>query len=248
MTETRRALYEAGIGELRNEVVTMSSMVDKAIARAIDSLKSQDAQLAAEVKAGDKEIDSLRWDAEDAAMTLIATQGPMAGDLRVIAASLQIFTDLERMGDYAVGIAKVVLKTINEPLLKPLVDIPRMAQLAREMLADVTTAFIQSDADAAKVIAARDDEIDDLYDQVLRELLTYMMSDPSVINRATHLLWAAHDVERIGDRVTNIAERITYMTSGEFVHLGGGRKKRQRARDAAAAAEAASASSASGLD
>lgn len=246
MTETRRAVYEAGIEELRNDVVTMSSMVDKAIARAIDSLKSQDAQLAAEVKAGDKEIDALRWDAEDAAMTLIATQGPMAGDLRVIAASLQIFTDLERMGDYAVGVAKVVLKTIDEPLLKPLVDIPRMAQVAREMLADVTTAFIEGDADAAKVIAARDDEIDDLYDQVLRELLTYMMSDPSVINRATHLLWAAHDVERIGDRVTNIAERITYMTSGEFVHLGGGRKKRQRARDAAAA-EAASASNTSGL-
>ncbi|MGB3327383.1 MAG: phosphate signaling complex protein PhoU [Thermomicrobiales bacterium] len=246
MTETRRAVYEAGIEELRNDVVTMSSMVDKAIARAIDSLKSQDAQLAAEVKAGDKEIDALRWDAEDAAMTLIATQGPMAGDLRVIAASLQIFTDLERMGDYAVGVAKVVLKTIDEPLLKPLVDIPRMAQVAREMLADVTTAFIEGDADAAKVIAARDDEIDDLYDQVLRELLTYMMSDPSVINRATHLLWAAHDVERIGDRVTNIAERITYMTSGEFVHLGGGRKKRQRAR-AAAAAEAASASNTSGL-
>ena len=246
MTETRRAVYEAGIEELRNDVVTMSSMVDKAIARAIDSLKSQDAQLAAEVKAGDKEIDALRWDADDAAMTLIATQGPMAGDLRVIAASLQIFTDLERMGDYAVGVAKVVLKTIDEPLLKPLVDIPRMAQVAREMLADVTTAFIEGDADAAKVIAARDDEIDDLYDQVLRELLTYMMSDPSVINRATHLLWAAHDVERIGDRVTNIAERITYMTSGEFVHLGGGRKKRQRARDAAAA-EAASASNTSGL-
>ncbi|MGC4192189.1 MAG: phosphate signaling complex protein PhoU [Thermomicrobiales bacterium] len=245
MTETRRVLYEAGIEELRNDVVTMSSMVDKAIARAIDALKTQDAQLAAQVKAGDKEIDALRWDAEDAAMTLIATQGPMAGDLRVIAASLQIFTDLERMGDYAVGIAKVVLKTIDEPLLKPLVDIPRMAQLAREMLADVTTAFVESDAEAAKAIAARDDEIDDLYDQVLRELLTYMMSDPAVINRATRLLWAAHDVERIGDRVTNIAERITYMTSGEFVHLGGGRKKRQRAR--AAAAEAASASNASGL-
>jgi phosphate transport system protein len=246
MNETKRALYEAGIEELRNDVVTMSSMVDKAIARAIDALKTQDAQLAAEVKAGDKEIDALRWDAEDAAMTLIATQGPMAGDLRVIAASLQIFTDLERMGDYAVGVAKVVLKTIDEPLLKPLVDIPRMAQLAREMLSDVTTAFIESDAEAAKEIAARDDEIDDLYDQVLRELLTYMMSDPSVINRATHLLWAAHDVERIGDRVTNIAERITYMTSGEFVHLGGGRKKRQRARDAASL-EAASASNASGL-
>ncbi|MGC4105975.1 MAG: phosphate signaling complex protein PhoU [Thermomicrobiales bacterium] len=243
MTETKRALYEAGIEDLRNDVVTMSSMVDKAIARAIDALKTQDAQLAAEVKAGDKEIDALRWDAEDHAMTLIATQGPMAGDLRVIAASLQIFTDLERMGDYAVGIAKVVLKTIDEPLLKPLVDIPRMAQLARQMLSDVTTAFIERDADAAKKIAARDDEIDDLYDQVLRELLTYMMSDPSVINRATHLLWAAHDVERIGDRVTNIAERITYMSSGEFVHLGGGRKKRQRLREAEAAeAETASAS------
>lgn len=246
MTEARRVLYEAGIEELRNDVVTMSSMVDKALARAIDALKGQDARLAAEVKAGDREIDTLRWEAEDAAMTLIATQGPMAGDLRVIAASLQIFTDLERMGDYAVGIAKVVLKTIDEPLLKPLVDIPRMAQLARAMLADVTTAFIESDAEAAREIATRDDQIDDLYDQVLRDLLTLMASNPSVINRGTYLLWAAHNVERIGDRVTNIAERITYMTSGEFVRLGGGRKKRQRAREASAA-EAASASSASGL-
>ena len=246
MTEARRVLYEAGIEELRNDVVTMSSMVDKALARAIDALKGQDARLAAEVKAGDREIDTLRWEAEDAAMTLIARQGPMAGDLRVIAASLQIFTDLERMGDYAVGIAKVVLKTIDEPLLKPLVDIPRMAQLARAMLADVTTAFIESDAEAAREIATRDDQIDDLYDQVLRDLLTLMASDPSVINRGTYLLWAAHNVERIGDRVTNIAERITYMTSGEFVRLGGGRKKRQRAREASAA-EAASASSASGL-
>jgi phosphate transport system protein len=114
------------------------------------------------------------------------------------------------------------------------------------MLADVTTAFIESDAEAAREIATRDDQIDDLYDQVLRDLLTLMASDPSVINRGTYLLWAAHNVERIGDRVTNIAERITYMTSGEFVRLGGGRKKRQRAREASAA-EAASASSASGL-
>jgi len=230
-----RVAYEQEIQHLRDNVVTLASMVDKAIARAIDALKTQDVQLAREVRSGDKEINAFRWQAEEHALVVIATQGPMAGDLRLIAAALQIYTDLERMGDHAAGVAKIVIQTADEPLLKPLVDIPRMADVARSMLKDAITSFIELDEEKAREVAIRDDDIDLLYDQIYRELLTYMMADPETINRATRLLWAAHNLERIGDRVTNICERVAFMTSGEFVSMDGGRKKRQRDKLAASA-------------
>ncbi|MGI8404252.1 MAG: phosphate signaling complex protein PhoU [Thermomicrobiales bacterium] len=236
-----RVAFEQDMQDVRDDVVSMASMVDKAIARAIDALRTQDVQLARDVKTGDKEINAYRWRAEEHALTTIATQGPLAGDLRLIAAALQIFTDLERMGDHAAGIAKIVIQTADEPMLKPLVDIPRMAMAARSMLNDAITAFIDLDEDKARKVAIRDDEVDVLYDQVYRELLTYMMADPGTINRATRLLWAAHNLERIGDRVTNICERVVFTTSGQFVSMDGGRKKRQRSKTAA------SASAASGL-
>lgn len=229
-TNGTRVAFEQEIQKVRDDVVSMASMVDKAIARAIDALKTQDVQLAREVKAGDKEINAYRWRAEEHALVIIATQGPMAGDLRLIAAALQIFTDLERMGDHAAGIAKIVIQTASEPILKPLVDIPRMAMIARSMLNDSITAFIELDEEKARKVAIRDDEVDMLYDQVYRELLTYMMADPGTINRATRLLWAAHNIERVGDRVTNICERVVFTTSGEFVSMDGGRKKRQRTK------------------
>ena len=221
-----RSAYNQQIQDLRDDVVTMASMVDKAIARSVDALRAQDVQLANSVIADDKEINQLRWNGENRALTLIATQGPMAADLRTIASSMQIFTDLERMADHAAGIAKIVLYTADESLLKPLVDIPRMTQIARAMLNDAISAFINQGVDEARKVAARDDEIDDLYDQIIRELLTYMMADPSTITRATHLLWAAHDIERIGDRVTNICERVIFSVTAEFEELDGQRKKR----------------------
>ncbi len=236
-----RVTYGQEIQNIRDDVVSMASMVDKAIARAIDALRTQDVQLAKNVKSGDKEINAYRWRAEEHALIIIATQGPMAGDLRLIAAALQIFTDLERMGDHAAGIAKIVIQTADEPILKPLVDIPQMAMIARSMLNDAITAFIELDEDKARKVAIRDDDVDVLYDQVYRELLTYMMADPGTINRATRLLWAAHNIERIGDRVTNICERVVFTTSGEFVSMDGGRKQRQRKK------LAESASNASGL-
>jgi phosphate transport system protein len=236
-----RAAYEQQIEDLRDHVVYMASMVDKAIARAIDALQTQDVVLAKQVRKGDKEINQARWDGEERSLTLIATQGPMAGDLRRIAASLQVFTDLERMGDHAAGIAKIVIDTSDEALLKPLVDIPRMSVIAREMLSQAITAFMELDEDLARRTAIRDDEVDVLNDQIYRELLTYMLADPSTINRATHLLWAAHGIERIADRVTNICERVVFTVTGETEELGGGRKKRQKAR------LAESASGASGL-
>ena len=216
-----RAAYTHQIQDLRASVVTMASMVDKAIARSIDALKTQNVQLARQVYEDDQQINDRRWAGEEQALTLMATQAPMAGDLRKIAASMQIMTDLERMGDHAAGIAKIVLQTADEELLKPLVDIPRMAQIAREMLDGAVTAFIEGDEKAAWAVARRDDEIDTLYNQIYRELLTYMMADPSTINRATHLLWAAHNVERMGDRVTNICERTVFTVTGSFEELDG---------------------------
>jgi phosphate transport system protein len=225
-----RAAYENQIQSLRDDVVMMASMVDKAIARAIDALKTQDVALAKQVRKEDKTINEMRWSGEDRALTLIATQGPMAGDLRMIAAALQIFSDLERMADHAAGIAKIVVETADEELLKPLVDIPQMSVIARGMLGDAVTAFVDNDETLAREVAIRDDDVDIFYDQIFRELLTYMMADTSTINRATHLLWAAHNIERIADRVTNICERVVFTVTGETEELGGGRKKRQKAR------------------
>jgi phosphate transport system protein len=218
---TTRAAYANQIQELEDAVVAMASMVDKAIARSVDALKTQDVELALQVRRADQEINERRWAGEEKALTLMATQAPMAGDLRRIAACLQIFTELERMGDHASGIAKIVIQTAEEALLKPLVDIPRMAQVAREMLAGAITAFLEGDDRAAWRIAARDEEIDSLYEQIYRELLTYMMADPTTINRATHLLWAAHNVERLGDRVTNICERTVFTVTGRFEEMDG---------------------------
>ena len=216
-----RAVYTYQIQELQDAVVSMASMVDKAIARSIEALRTQDFTLAQQVREADQEINDRRWAGEEMALTLMATQGPMARDLRLITAAMTIFTDLERMGDYASGIAKIVLQTADEELLKPLVDIPRMAQVAREMLNASVTAFVEQDQEAAWRIATRDDEIDTLYDQIYRELLTYMMADPTTINRATHLLWAAHNVERLGDRVTNICERTVFTVTGSFEEMDG---------------------------
>ncbi|MEA2513703.1 MAG: phosphate transport system protein [Thermomicrobiales bacterium] len=215
-----RVAYGQQIQELRDAVVAMGSMVDKAIARSVDALKLQDVQLARDVLRADAAINQLRWQTEERALLVIATQAPMAGDLRTIAAVIHIVTELERMADHAAGNAKIVVQTAEEPLLKPLVDIPRMCELARAMLSDSITAFIEGDADAARSIVGRDDEVDDLYNQIYRELLTYMMADPSTINRATHLLWAAHNVERIADRVTNICERVVFAATGTLEELG----------------------------
>ncbi|MGH2617039.1 MAG: phosphate signaling complex protein PhoU, partial [Thermomicrobiales bacterium] len=174
--------YTQDLEQLRGAVVAMSSMVDKAISRSIEALMRQDVRVAEDVIAADRAINSQRWSTEEDALRLIATQAPMAGDLRTIAAAIHIVTDLERMGDHASGIAKIVIDTAHEPLLKPLVDIPRMAEVSRSMLNDAITAYIEADAEAARQFALRDDDVDVLYEQIYRELLTYMMADPSTIN------------------------------------------------------------------
>lgn len=209
-------------------VVTMASMVDKAIARSMESLRLQNVALAQDVRKGDAAINELHRRGEEMAVTLIATQGPVARDVRLIVSAMSLLTNLERMGDYAAGIAKIVVQTADEDLIKPLVDLPRMAQIAREMLDESITAYIENDAEMARRVAVRDDDVDDLYDEIFHELTGIMAADPTKIPGATKLLWVAHNVERIADRVTNVCERVVYIASGEFEELDGGRYERQR--------------------
>ena len=211
-----RTEYTHQLGELRGSIVAMGSMVDKAVGRATEAVTRQDVRVAQEVIVGDEAINAQRRGIEDLALRIIATQAPMAGDLRSIAAALHISTDLERMGDHAAGIAKLVIESAGEPLLKPLVDLPRMAEVTRRMQSDAIMSFVASNPDLARRTAEQDDVVDALYDQVYRELLTYMMADPGTINRATHLLWTAHNFERIADRITNICERVIFAASGSL--------------------------------
>ncbi len=204
---------------LQDNVITLGSMTEKAIGRAVEALRNQDSDLALRVIEGDQAINQLRWEIENDVLTILATQGPMARDLRRITAAMMIATELERMADHAEGIAVLTRRTAEEPLLKPLVDIPRMADIARELLLAALDAFVETDAERARQIARRDDEVDRLYEQVYRELLTFMISDPRTITRATHLLWVAHNVERIADRVTNICERIIFVATGDIEEM-----------------------------
>ena len=217
-----RDQFHHELQRLQEELLVMSSMVDNAIERSVSSLKTRDMSLAHEVIDADRQINQQRFRIEEGCLLLIATQQPMASDLRVLAALLNIITDLERMGDHAAGIAKITLLVANEPPLKPLIDIPRMADIAREMLQGSLDAFFNRDVVGAQHIAGRDDEVDQLYDQVYRELLTFMMADPSTIDRATHLLWVAHNLERIADRVTNICERVLFLVTGRMVEMKSG--------------------------
>lgn len=225
-----RTAYDQQLQDLSDQVVTIASMVDKAIARALEALRLQNVALADEVQRSDNAINQLHRRGEEQAVTLIALQGPVGSDVRRVASAMSIFSNLERMGDYAAGIAKIVVEGSGERLLKALVDIPNMGVIAREMLDDAIQAYVNDDADSARAIAARDDELDELYDTVVTDLMNYMVQDPSTIERATHLLWIAHNLERIGDRVTNICERVVYITSGEYEELDGGRVGRQRSR------------------
>ena len=201
---------------LQEEIALLANVVDKAIYRAVEALKNRDLAESQAVIDGDDYIDQKRYDIEEICVDLIATQQPMAGDLRAIIAILHIVVELERMGDYAEGIAKISLLMGDEPPLKPLIDIPRMANKATEMLRDSMDSLVERDLAKAERVLDDDDEVDDLYDQVYRELLLFMIQDPRSIQRATYLLWAAHDLERIADRATNIAERVMFLITGRI--------------------------------
>ncbi len=208
------------LGQLQQEVVSLAEIVDKATMRAVDALKRRDLVESKQVVQEDDYIDQKRYEIEDRCIDLIATQQPMARDLRAIIALLHITSELERMGDYAEGIAKISLLMGDEAPLKPLIDIPRMADKATLMLRNSIDSLVSRDVVKANQVLQDDDEVDDLYDQVYRELLVFMLQDPQTIQRATYLLWAGHDLERIADRAPNIAERVIYLVTGKMVESG----------------------------
>ncbi len=214
-----RSVLEHDLEKVRLKILRMGSLVESAIERAVQALKNRDCDLAQQVINEDEDINRLRYEIEEQCLELIATQQPAARDLRTAIAATHIAVELERIADHAEGIAEIVKRVFDEPLLKPLVDIPYMAQTARQMIHAALDAYLAHDADAAQNVAARDDEIDALYQQVFRELLTYMLEDPRNIGRATYLLWVAHNLERIGDRATNICERVVFMTTGKLEEL-----------------------------
>lgn len=219
MADGPRGVFDHQLTELRDGIVLLGSMVEGAIEQAIESLKQQDKDLARKVIAGDETINAKRYDIEEQCLTLIATQQPAASDLRAIVAAIHIVGELERMGDHATGIAELAIRLADQPHLKPLIDIPRMAQIAREMIHASLETYLTHDPDSAFTTAQRDAEIDRLYNQLYRELLTYMLEDPRNITRATHLLWVSHNLERIADRAVNICERVIFMNTGEIKEL-----------------------------
>ncbi len=215
-----RETFDRELQRLQDEVLVLGSLVEKAIVESVELLKRRDTVGARHLIAEDRRlINEKRFAIESEALTLIATQQPMAGDLRVIAAVIEIAHELERMGDYAKGIAKINVMMGDEPLLKPLIDVPLMAEKARDMLHRALEAFVNRDVELARAIPKEDDEVDALYNQVYRELLTLMMENPRDIDRATYLLWVAHNLERTADRVANICERVIFMVTGEFIEM-----------------------------
>ena len=214
-----RTGFHKKLREIQDDILVMGSMVSKATARAIEALQNRDLKLAQQIINDDQKINNKRFEIEEKCVQLIATQQPMASDLRTIISVLNIITELERIGDYAEGNAKIAIMIGNEPPLKPLIDIPLMAEKTIDMLNRSLDAFIKPDAESAKAIIAEDDYIDNLYDQVFRELLTFMAEDPKTITRATRLVWVAHNLERSADRVTNICERIIFIVEGKMEEI-----------------------------
>ncbi|MBT6228599.1 MAG: phosphate signaling complex protein PhoU [Candidatus Scalindua sp.] len=211
-----RKTFRENMKALEKEIIGQGEMVNEALYRSVDALRNLDITKAEKVIKDDQLINRKRWNIEEQCINLLATQQPVATDLRELIAVLSISTDLERMGDHAEGIAKIVVMHGDKPLIKPLVDIPRMAEKASDMLTRSIEAFINKDVNAAKTICNEDDEVDMLYDQIYRELLSFMIEDPKMITRGTYLLWAAHNLERIADRVTNICERIVFLVTGSM--------------------------------
>lgn len=214
-----RKTFENELQQVKDEVIALGSMVEEAILDTVEALKKRDIKASEKILEADRQINKKRFEIENQLMILIATQQPMAHDLRLLASTMEIISELERMGDYAKGIANINIRMGDEPLLKPLIDIPRMAKLASDMLHRSLTAFVNEDVEAAKAIPIEDDEVDALYNQIYRELMTFVISDPKTMERANWLLWVAHNLERVADRVTNICERTIFIVTGELVEI-----------------------------
>lgn len=214
-----RSAFDREFAGIQEDILRLGDLVGHAIEHALTSLQNRDRVLAEEIVRHDDRINELRFKVEEGCIALIATQQPAASDLRAVVAAMNIVVDIERIGDHAAGVAKTVIRMGDEPLLKPLIDIPRMAQLAQDMLRQDLQAYIERDAQAARQVAGMDDEMDHLYRAIFDELIEFMADDPTTASRATFLLWVAHNLERIGDRITNISERIIFITTGDMREL-----------------------------
>ncbi len=214
-----RDTFESQVGELKKEILALGSDAKQMIQDGVESLKTRDRVLAQAIIEHDRDINRKRYDIEESCYELIATQQPIASDMRHIISGLLIAIELERIADHAKNLAEIVIYMGDEPLLKPLIDIPRMASVCETMLDQALDAFSRNDAVLGRAVCDRDDEIDDLYKQVFRELMTYVVADPRMVQRALHLLFAAHNLERIGDRITNIGERTIYAATGRLEEL-----------------------------
>lgn len=208
-------VIQENITELQGKLTKMAEMVVSAVTDSVDALKEKDIDRAKKIKKNDQLINNLRWEIEEDCINLIATQQPVASDLRELIALLNIITELERIGDYAAGISKITILIGEEEHVKPLIDIPRMRDIAVDMIESSMKAYTNRNEKSARMIHSQDDDIDDLYNQVYRELISYMIEKPANITQCTYLVWVSHNLERMGDRVTNICERIIYLAAGE---------------------------------
>ena len=220
MVHSTRTAFDREFGLICDDLVKMSQMVDWAIEHALEGLVEHDRKLAEQVIENDAQVNAMRFQIEEACLVAIATQQPTAGDLRAVVAAMHLAVEMERMGDYARGIGKTVVLMEEEPLLKTFKKFPRMAELSRRMLAEAIQAFLKRDAAWAQEIAAKDTEVDELYQSLFHKLVDAMAKKPELVTRATYMMWAAHNLERIADRVTNIAERIIFMTTGNLKEIG----------------------------
>ena len=214
-----RSHFEQELGGLKSGVLRLGSMVEQAIADSMRALADRDNELAREVIAHDQSINELHQQLRERAFMIMATQQPVARDLRLIVSFQHIVLELERMGDHAVGIARGALRLNDLPPLKPYVDLPRMAELSGSMVHEILGAVIEADQERARIIAQQDDDVDQIYHLLWRELVGYMRDDPSCVERAAILLFVAKDLERIADRVTNIAEDVVFFHTGHVVEL-----------------------------
>ncbi|ACB84567.1 phosphate signaling complex protein PhoU [Natranaerobius thermophilus] len=214
-----RDTFDQELTELKNQVLVMGGAVEKAISKSIEGLKKQDGKIARQVIQEDDSIDDLELEIEDKCLTLIARHQPMAKDLRRIGIILKLITDLERMGDKAASISHKTLNLLDEPFIKPLVDIPRMADLTEEMVENSLNAFVKENVDLAYQVIDDDNKIDYLYDQIFRELVTYMITDPKKISQATQLMFVSSDLERISDHATNLGEWVIFMVTGDRIDV-----------------------------
>ena len=216
-----RKAFDQELRQLEERLQEMGRLVEDALVASVDALNRRDLEAARQIIEADRALNHRRYAIQQETLMVIATQQPMAVDLRTLAAVLEIATELERIGDYAKGIATITIRMGTEPFVKPLVDIPRMAEKARDMLHRALQAFVERNVESARAIPLEDDEMDTLYDKIFRELIAFIIADPTLVDRASFLIWVAHNLERAADRVVNICERVIFTVTGEVVEFDG---------------------------